>query len=127
MKLSTKSRYAIRSMIEVANANRVISVVEVSQNQDISERYLELIFSILMHAGLIKSARGSHGGYMMAKDPKDITVYDIMKATEIDINIIRRKQKDDAMGKVLNDNIWQPVNQNLIQYLKSITLDSLLN
>lgn len=126
MKLSTKSRYALRSIIEVANAKATISISEISKHQDISERYLELIFAKLKKASIINSIRGSHGGYQLAKSPKHITVYDIIKAMENDPKIIKSHKKNDAMSKMLKKEVWTPVDKSLELYLKRIKISDLL-
>lgn len=126
MKLSTKSRYALRSMINIASADDVISISEISDLEKISERYLELIFSKLKHARLINSIRGSHGGYHLAKPANKITVYDILYIMENNASIIKDIPKNNLIKKVLYDEIWNPIDCNLECYLKSIKLSDLL-
>lgn len=126
MKLSTKSRYAVRSMIHLAQCKDVLSITEISNNQNISERYLELIFSQLKHSGLIKSIRGSRGGYQLAKPAHCITIYDIISTMEKDASIIRENKEKDVLKKILTKEIWNPIDKNIEDYLKSIKLSSLL-
>lgn len=126
MKLSTKSRYALRSMIDIASKDGLISVSEISKLEDISERYLELIFSSLRSANFIRSVRGSHGGYILSKDPKDISVYDILKTMENDVCIVKSQKQEDPIKQMLQNEIWDPIDENLTSYLKGISLKSLL-
>ena len=126
MKLSTKSRYAVRCMIALAESDHKTSISEISSQQEISERYLELIFSKLKKSGLVNSIRGSKGGYQLAKPAIDITIYDILEAVEKDMNIIKDVVEPTPMEAMLNDQIWQPTNHKIKNYLKSITLQSLL-
>ena len=84
MKISTKGRYALRLMIDLAihNTGEPISLKDVARRQEISDKYLEQIISILNKAGYVKSIRGAQGGYMLKKDPKDYTVGMILRVTE---------------------------------------------
>ncbi|MGX8852948.1 RrF2 family transcriptional regulator [Amedibacillus sp. YH-ame10] len=126
MKLSTKSRYAVRSMIDLAAANQTLSIMEIGQNQNISERYLELIFAKLKKSGLLKSVRGSHGGYQLSRSADEITIYDIVHTMETNSSIVKVKESNDPLKCVLQREIWNPIDHNLEEYLKSIKLSSLL-
>ena len=76
MKISTKGRYALRLMLDLAynHTGSFIPIKNISQRQDISDKYLEQIITQLSRAGLVKSARGAQGGYMLAKEPQEYTV-----------------------------------------------------
>lgn len=84
MKISTKGRYAVRVMLDLAlnNTGECIKVKEIASRQGISEKYLEQIIAILNKAGYVKSVRGAQGGYRIAKEPKDYTVGMILRLTE---------------------------------------------
>lgn len=84
MKISTKGRYAIRLMIDIAehSGNGNVSIKEVSNRQNISLKYLEQIVNILSKAGFLKSQRGLQGGYKLTRSPKDYTIGDILRITE---------------------------------------------
>ena len=84
MKISTKGRYAVRVMIDLAvhNTGEYIKVKQIAERQGISEKYLEQIISILNKAGYVKSARGAQGGYRIAGDPADYTVGMVLRLTE---------------------------------------------
>lgn len=84
MKISTKGRYAVRVMLDLAanNTGEYIKVKNIAERQDISEKYLEQIISILNRAGYVKSIRGAQGGYKLAKDPSYYTVGMILRLTE---------------------------------------------
>ena len=73
MKISTKGRYAIRLMLDIASdkSGRPVSLKDIADRQQISEKYLEQIISVLNKAGYVRSIRGPQGGYMLAKEPKD--------------------------------------------------------
>ena len=84
MKISTKGRYALRLMLDLAqhNTGEMIRIKEISERQNISEKYLEQIITSLKRAGYVKSLRGAQGGYRLAKEPKEYTVGMILRLTE---------------------------------------------
>lgn len=84
MKISTRGRYAIRMMLDLALADstKPVRVKEIAQRQEISEKYMEQIISILNKAGFVRSIRGPQGGYFLAKKPEDYTVGSILRLTE---------------------------------------------
>ena len=84
MKISTKGRYAVRVMLDLAlhNMGECIKVKEIANRQGISEKYLEQIIAVLNKAGFVKSVRGAQGGYRLAKNPEDYTVGMILRLTE---------------------------------------------
>lgn len=84
MKISTKGRYAVRVMLDLAmnSTGECIKVKEIAARQDISEKYLEQIISVLHRAGYVRSVRGAQGGYRLAKAPENYTVGMILRVTE---------------------------------------------
>ena len=84
MKISTKGRYAVRVMLDLAlnNTGECIKVKDIAARQGISEKYLEQIIAVLNKAGYVKSVRGAQGGYRIAKAPEDYTVGMILRLTE---------------------------------------------
>ena len=84
MKISTKGRYAVRVMLDLAlnNTGECIKVKDIAGRQGISEKYLEQIIAVLNKAGYVKSVRGAQGGYRMARDPGEYTVGMILRLTE---------------------------------------------
>ena len=84
MKISTKGRYALRLLLDLAvyNTGEPISLKDVARRQQISEKYLEQIISLLNKAGFVRSIRGAQGGYMLAKAPSEYTVGMILRLTE---------------------------------------------
>ena len=87
MMISTKGRYALRIMVDVAqhDGEMPVSVREIAQRQDISGKYMEQIISVLTRSGLLRSIRGAQGGYHLATSPEQITVGMILRATEGDL------------------------------------------
>ena len=84
MKISTRGRYAVRVMLDLAlhNTGEYIKVKDIAHRQDISEKYLEQIISILNKAGFVHSVRGAQGGYQIADDPKKYTIGMVLRLTE---------------------------------------------
>jgi Rrf2 family protein len=84
MKISTKGRYAIRVMLDLAlhNTGECIKVKDIANRQDISEKYLEQIIAVLNKAGYVRSVRGAQGGYRIARDPSEYTIGMILRLTE---------------------------------------------
>lgn len=84
MKISTKGRYALRLMLDLAlnNTGEYITIKSIAGRQEISEKYLEQIISVLNKAGYVKSIRGAQGGYKLAKEPSEYTVGMILRLTE---------------------------------------------
>lgn len=84
MKISTKGRYAVRVMLDLAahNTGEYVKVKNIAERQELSEKYLEQIIAILNKAGYVKSVRGAQGGYKIAKDPAKCTVGMILRLTE---------------------------------------------
>ena len=84
MKISTKGRYALRLMLELAmsDASRPVRIREIAEKQNISDKYLEQIISTLNKAGFVRSVRGPQGGYLLTRDPKEYVVGDILRLTE---------------------------------------------
>ncbi|MCI8947738.1 MAG: RrF2 family transcriptional regulator [Lachnospiraceae bacterium] len=88
MRISTKGRYAVRVMLDLAtnNTGEYIKVKDIAGRQEISEKYLEQIISVLNKAGYVKSTRGAQGGYRIARDPASYTVGMILRLTEGSLN-----------------------------------------
>ena len=89
MKLSTKGRYGVKAMVELALSygGKPVSIKNIAEKQKISEYYLEQLFAPLRKANLITSTRGSQGGYMLSKSPKEISIFDIIEILEGPIEI----------------------------------------
>ena len=84
MKISTKGRYALRLMLDLAmnGENNIVRIKDIAERQQISDKYLEQIISVLNKAGYVRSTRGPQGGYSLRKAPEEYTVGDILRLTE---------------------------------------------
>lgn len=124
MKLSSRSVFAIKSMLELTlKDENPISLPELSRTQNISLSYLEQIFAVLRKAGLAKSTRGPGGGYKLGKSPSEITVADIVAAIEQ-----RSRQTANCESKTGTDKLdqaWDLLNQEFFNHLSTITLEKL--
>lgn len=133
MKLSTKGRYGVKAMFELAihYHNGTVSIKEISEKINVSEYYLEQLFSSLRKSGLIKSIRGAQGGYALAKSPEAITVADIFNVLEGPIEISECVDEDEAncsrMDHCVTRLLWIKISDSINQVTTSITLQDMLN
>lgn len=130
MEISTQGRYGVRALIDLAvNADsNAVPLREISERQNISERYLEQIFAELKKAGLIRSIRGAHGGYLLNHQPEEISLADILGVLEgkiaPEINI-KNEQGEEAVFQTVAQEIWLKLEEGLQELMKSITLADL--
>jgi Rrf2 family protein len=133
MKISSKGRYALRMMIDVAenNASDLVAIKDVAERQEISTKYLEQIVTHLTRAKLLRSSRGSQGGYTLTKKPEEYTVGEIIRAIEGDfapvaclsdeVNQCERADICKTLG------FWTGLYKVIDQYFDSVTLQDLIN
>ena len=131
MKISTKGRYALRIMIDLAmhNNGKYISLKEISRRQEISNKYLEQIISLLNKAGYLETARGNTGGYKLSKAPKEYTVGDILRATEGDlapIYCLTEEGECDKQKGCKTYSFWKGLDDVINEYIDSKTLEDLI-
>ena len=127
MRLSTKSKYGVRFMLELAlkGRNKAITLKEVSTRQAISEKYLWQVVSPLRIAGLITSARGARGGYSLAELPEKITIKDIVLALEGDTLLVKCVQSPESCARHRNcaaRDVWAKIDRQLLGSMEGITL-----
>jgi len=131
MRLSTRSRYGVRLMLELAlNYNSGYTFLKnIAKKEDISEKYLSQLVIPLKARGLIASSRGAHGGYRLAKEPSLITIKDIVQTLEGDISLVECVNNPSvckrASGCVTRD-VWEILDDKISDTLSSITLKDLL-
>lgn len=133
MKVSTKGRYALRMMIDLAQNNTgiPISLKDVASRQGISDKYLEQIISILNKAGYVKSIRGAQGGYLLRRSPSEYTVGMILRLTEgslAPVSCVEGEEmeceRQDACVTVL---VWKRINDAINEVVDNITLQDLVD
>ena len=127
MKLSTRTRYAVRAMIELAkhDLNRPLQLKIIAEKQEISIKYLEQLMAVLKSAGLIKSIRGSKGGYVLARVPNQIAINDILLCVEGPISTVECVEDSARCARAADcaaREVWKRVEQAIEDVLKSITL-----
>lgn len=131
MKVSTKGRYGLRLMIELAKLpnKKNMSVKEIAERQNISVKYLEQIVTPLSKAGLVKSVRGAMGGYSLNKDAKLITVTDILNATEGTAFLVECTENDNFCERKENcpaGYVWKEIRNAIEGVTDKITLSELV-
>ena len=129
MKLSTRGRYGARASLELAlrYGSGPVMVREIAEHQEISERYLEHILNSLRASGIVRSTRGAHGGYELAKPPSDITLGDVVRSLEGPLDIMSCTHDQDcrrAVGCVTME-VWREVREAIEGVLDGVTLEEL--
>jgi Rrf2 family iron-sulfur cluster assembly transcriptional regulator len=127
MKLSSRSQYAITAMLELAlhEKTRPVTLFGISQKQKISLSYLEQLFANLRRHELVRGRRGPGGGYVLARDVKEISIADIVAA----VDDIQEKSADEpALNSdgVSSDALWNNISHQIYDYLRGITLNDFL-
>ena len=133
MKLTSKGRYAVMAMADLAsNQNsKPVSLVDISLRQNISLSYLEQLFSKLKSEKLVKSARGSYGGYLLDKSPKDIKLLNIITAVDEEVKTLKCK-RDSKKGcngkntKCITHNLWDNLENHINSFFDKINLEDLV-
>lgn len=131
MKMSTRSRYGLRLMVDLAvkHGKGPILLKDVSRSQEISEKYLSQIIIPLKTAGLVKSFRGAHGGYTLQRDPDKITLIDIVSALEGDLSLVECVSSPEVCNRTeicVTQGVWAQVSRAIVDTLAGITLADLV-
>ncbi len=131
MKISTKGRYALRMMIDLAENSKgtYVALKDISARQEISLKYLEQIVTLLGKAGLIRSLRGPSGGYMLSKKPHEYTAGDIIRATEGELSPVDCVEEGTVKcprgGSCPTVDFWQGLFGVINDYIDNTTLQDL--
>ncbi len=135
MKVSTKGRYGLKAMVDLAvhcKGNLCVSLKSIAERQGISEAYLEQLMAVLKKNGFVKSIRGAQGGYILAKDLEEISVGDILRALEGPLNVVEcvSDKKNVSCGsgtckKCVTKNVWEKISDSLSEVVDSISLKDL--
>lgn len=131
MKLSTKGRYGVKAMVDLAinYGEQPVSIKNISQRQKISEYYLEQLFSSLKKAKLIKSIRGAQGGYILNRAPEEITIQDVINVLEGPIEVSNCLE-DDACNNIdccATRLLWKKIKDSIDSVTSSITLKDIVD
>jgi Rrf2 family cysteine metabolism transcriptional repressor len=129
LKISTKGRYGLRAMIDLAvnSTEEHIPLSTIAENQQVSVSYLEQVFSVLRKAGLVKSIKGAQGGYILGDQPYNITVGMVLRVLEGDLHVVEEQEKDksDKMQYCIQKNVWDKINNCINELVDDITLEDL--
>jgi Rrf2 family cysteine metabolism transcriptional repressor len=131
MKISTKGRYGLKAMMDLAiySNGEPLNLKSIAERQNVSEKYLEHIFSALKKAGLIRSIKGTQGGYILANSAAATTAGSVLRALEGDLSVGEKLEAKegtaDILEKCINQNVYQRIDESINQLLDSITLEML--
>jgi Rrf2 family transcriptional regulator, cysteine metabolism repressor len=133
MKISTKGRYGLRAMLDLALNSKVshVSLLSIAERQGISSSYLEQMFSTLRKADLVKSVKGAQGGYTLIDNPSKIKIGTILRALEGTLSVV---DEDNSPGEKINSNfenciklnIWDKIDDSINRVVDSLTLEDLM-
>ena len=131
MKLSTRSRYGVRMMANLAShyGKKPVFLKDIAKREDISEKYLSIIVIPLRSAGLIRSTRGAHGGYVLGRPPAEITVSDIFDALEGKVclvDCVNNPKNCPRVSTCPTRDIWSMLGERIGETLSSISLADLV-
>lgn len=133
LKLSTKGRYGLRALIDLAlySENEPVSITNISDRQGISERYLEQLMAMLKKSGLVKSIRGAGGGYVLAKPVTEISVGDVLRALEgslepVECSAFQSEEGCKSADICVTKYVWQRINESINRTVDEMMLDQLV-
>lgn len=133
MKISTKGRYALRVLLDLAEHQNCgfIALKDIAERQNISKKYLEQIIPIFNRAGILKTVRGSQGGYKLAKTPDNYTVGEVLRLTEGSLAPVACVENENVDCERCNEcatlPVWQGLYKVINEYLDGITLQDILD
>jgi Rrf2 family cysteine metabolism transcriptional repressor len=130
MKLSTRTRYGTRAMLDLAlnYENGVVSVKEIATRQQVSRKYLEHLLTSLRSAGLVRTLRGAQGGHTLARRPSQINlrdIHDVFEGTEGFVECTTRLEICDTTDGCVTREIWAEIHAACMEILESTTLEDL--
>ena len=130
MRLSTKGRYAVTAMLDLAlnGTDGPVTLAEISENQGISLSYLEQLFAALRSKGLVRGVRGPGGGYYLGRESDEISIADIICAVDEWVEFTRCKGRQNCQDgqRCLTHSLWDDLSQQIFVFLTDITLADLV-
>ncbi|HUL13377.1 MAG TPA: Fe-S cluster assembly transcriptional regulator IscR [Methylococcaceae bacterium] len=130
MRLTTKGRYAVTAMLDLAYhcGKRPVTLTDIAKRQNISLSYLEQLFARLRRAGMVEGVRGPGGGYQLSRDSTQINIADIIAAVDETIDSTRCGGKSNCQNAnpCLTHDLWMGLSEQIRHYLATISLDDLL-
>jgi len=130
MRLTTKGRFAVTAMLDLAlnETDRPVTLAGISERQNISLSYLEQLFSRLRRSGLVKSVRGPGGGYRLAKEQHEISVSQIISAVDelIDATQCGGRENCHDEGRCMTHDLWSSLNHKILEHLSGVSIADLV-
>jgi Rrf2 family iron-sulfur cluster assembly transcriptional regulator len=130
MKLTSKGRYAVTAMLDVAlhSRNGPVSLADISERQEISLSYLEQLFARLRKEQLVSSVRGPGGGYKLGRAASDIAIGEVIRAVDESVDATRCQGQADCQGgeRCLTHTLWQDLSDRISQFLNGISIGELM-
>ncbi len=134
MKLTTKGRYAVMAMADLAahQNNKPVSLTDISLRQNISQSYLEQLFSKLKKEKLVKSVRGPTGGYILEKNPNEISLSNIIFAVDEQVKTLNCKKEskrgcNGKTSKCITHDLWDDLEIHINKFFKKVSLNDVIN
>ncbi len=134
MKISTKARYGLRALVDLAvhSTGEQVPLIHIARRQSLSTNYLEQVFSLLKKAGIVKSVKGAQGGYLLGREASYITVGDVITAIEGEILIVEEEMKRSDttllyqnMQECLQKQVWDKITESVCSVMEEITIEDL--
>lgn len=133
MRISAKGRYgiaALASMAKLEGVDKIVTLISLSERLNISKIYLEQVFNLLKRGGIVTAVKGARGGYYLAKQPKDISIYNILSA--IETTIFEKTEPtiqkgDDDLERAINENVFDVLDNSIKTTLSNISLEDIVN
>ncbi len=130
MKLSTKGRYGLRGLVDIAayGEDEIVSLAQTARRQKLSLNYLEQVFGMLRRGGIVIGVKGVNGGFKLACDMDEITVRDVLEVLEGEFSIVDRNEEDrqDSVQAALETLLWDEIDRKVNSFLEERTLGSLV-
>lgn len=133
MRISTKGRYALRIMLDLAQhaEQGPVALREISERQNITPKYMESIMALLLHDKLVQSLRGKAGGYILTRKPEEYSVYEILSSAEGGLAPVHCLSMDENTCPIrqscLTIPVWEGLHKVIEDYLTGISLQTLIN
>lgn len=132
MKISTKGRYGLRAMVDLAinSVTDHVALKNIAERQNISENYLEQVFSMLKKSDMVKSIKGSQGGYTLGDKPSNITIGSLLRVLEGSLTVTDTKTEtaggDIGLENCIKKNVWDKIDESINSVVDNITLEDLV-
>lgn len=129
MKISTKGRYGLRAIVDLAmHAYEESSTLSsIASRQGVSMSYLEQTFARLKKAGIVESIKGARGGYKLAYAPEDITVLEILEILEGKLSVVEINEEESLLSSYIREEVWDKVDESIGTFISRITIADLVN